>query len=304
MNEAHLTKPPNGTAARPLVIALLGVLALVGLSPALAASRGADYPAAPRLERGQSLSDAVRFLGKQAGVSVDWALKEDYWLDNDLDLPGQGLEQDVQWAIDSYKPKGALTRVVARATGRTLKVSRSERLAAPSPPVAVAKPAVASPPVKVPVAASAPEPVRSQQPAMGATALELAPLRTSVTVPAPIIAAAQPAKPVTTSPVAATPALAPAPASLVNAPAAIPAQVWKAANGSTLQTAVRDWAQRAGWTVVWNDKRPDLEIVGTVEVSGDIVKAVSYLFDVYRRSGATYAVDIYTQQKLVLVKDN
>lgn len=302
MKETHLPKRPNGYAARPLAIALSGVLALVGLAPALAAGRSSDYPAAPRLERGQSLSDAVRFLGKQAGVTVEWSLKEDYWLDNDLDLPGHGLERDVQWAIDSYKPKGALTRVVARSTGRTLKVSRSERAAMAPSPARVESRVV--PPQATPTSPAAIPPVRAQLPAMGATALELAPLRVAGSVPAPAAAAATPVKSVPAAAVVAPLAAAIAPPSVVDAPPVLPQQVWRATNGSTLQTAVRDWAQRAGWTVVWDDKRPDLEIVGTVEVSGDIVKAVSYLFDVYRRSGATYAVDIYTQQKLVLVKDN
>ena len=80
-------------------------------------------------------------------------------------------------------------------------------------------------------------------------------------------------------------------------------EIWRAPHGSTLQTTIRDWAARKNWALVWNDERPDLEVVGNVEVTGDLVDAVTYLFDVYRKSGAKFSVDIYTKQQLILVKE-
>lgn len=107
----------------------------------------------------------------------------------------------------------------------------------------------------------------------------------------------------------ATPAT-PARAAVTAAPAApvapvapvIPTKTWTAANGTTLQSTIKLWAKDAGWAVAWNDERPDLEVVGTVSVPGTLVDAVSYLFNVYQRSGAKYDVELYTEQKLVLVK--
>lgn len=276
------------THALPGTIALL----LAVTSATLPAHAAGDYPPAPRLEQGQSLRTAITDLAKTAGMKLDWGIKEDYWLEYDLDLPGKGLAEDVQWAIDSYKSKGAMARVLARVEGRTLKVGRMQR----DPSLALATPGPSLP-------------VRPE-----ALALESHPPRAAATSPQRKTAASKlPAATAAVSPAASTPALVPmakdstmsVPALVAPAPAAMapPAQTWVARNGSTLQTAVKDWTQKAGWTLIWNDKRPDLEIVGNVEVKGDVVKAVSYLFDVYRRSGASYTVDIYTQQKLVLVKE-
>lgn len=80
-------------------------------------------------------------------------------------------------------------------------------------------------------------------------------------------------------------------------------QVWNASNGSTLQATVADWARRAGWAMTWEDDRPDLEVIGTVSTRGSFIDAVGYLFDVYHRSGATYDVTLFAEQKLVLIRN-
>lgn len=77
---------------------------------------------------------------------------------------------------------------------------------------------------------------------------------------------------------------------------------WVARNGSTLRTTIQDWASTAGWAVHWNDERPDLRVIGTVEASGSFESATAKLFDIYQRSGASFAVELYPQQKLVLVR--
>lgn len=85
--------------------------------------------------------------------------------------------------------------------------------------------------------------------------------------------------------------------------AQVPDRTWLAHNGDTLKDTISNWAKQQNWVLVWNDKRPDLEVVGNVEVEGDLVDAVTYLFDIYRRSGAKFAVDVYTKQQLILVKE-
>jgi len=82
-----------------------------------------------------------------------------------------------------------------------------------------------------------------------------------------------------------------------------PAPKWVARNGSTLQATVREWAAEAGWAVVWNDEQPDLRVVGTIESHGTFAAAASQLFEIYHRSGAAFDVELYPQQKLVLVRN-
>lgn len=88
------------------------------------------------------------------------------------------------------------------------------------------------------------------------------------------------------------------------APEVVPAAPeWVAAHGATLRSTIEDWSRKAGWVVTWNDERPDLRVIGTVRTEGSFTDAVKYLFDVYHRSGATYDVTLYAEQKLVLVRN-
>lgn len=83
-----------------------------------------------------------------------------------------------------------------------------------------------------------------------------------------------------------------------------PAPAWRAINGSTLKGTVSTWARTAGWVVSWDEASPDLEVVGTVEARGSFIDAITYLFDVYHRSGATYDVTLFSEQKLLLVRNS
>lgn len=88
------------------------------------------------------------------------------------------------------------------------------------------------------------------------------------------------------------------------APEVMPAAPeWVAAHGATLRSTIEDWSRKAGWVVTWNDERPDLRVIGTVRTEGSFTDAVKYIFDVYHRSGATYDVTLYAEQKLVLVRN-
>lgn len=172
-------------------------------------------------------------------------------------------------------------------------------------PLALEQPsaALALAPMPAPLAPTTPTPVPTSQ----LQAAEPAMRQHAMPAPAPkpqVVATAAPTPSIDTAPaVVKAPTVAQAP---VNSPRvttpAVPAKTWTAANGSTLQSTIKAWAKEAGWVVAWNDERPDLEVVGTVNVPGSLVDAVSYLFNVYQRSGADYDVELYTEQKLVLVK--
>lgn len=86
-------------------------------------------------------------------------------------------------------------------------------------------------------------------------------------------------------------------------PPASSGPTWVASNGATLRETISRWANKAGWVLSWDDERPDLEVVGTVNTNGSFIDAVTYLFDVYHRSGVTYDVTLFAEQKLVLVRN-
>lgn len=121
----------------------------------------------------------------------------------------------------------------------------------------------------------------------GAVELELAGVDREVVTPPPEVAL--PVHPVPPAPPVPTPAP--------------PGQMWSAVNGMTLQSTVMAWARKADWAISWDEASPDLEVVGTVETRGTFIDAITYLFDVYHRSGATYDVTLFSEQKLVLVRN-
>lgn len=176
-------------------------------------------------------------------------------------------------------------------------------LALETPPTSVTEGAVAPPagPTPAPAVARAPTPT----PALEAPTPPR-PLATSAKRPATRAAAA----PLELQPAAETPVQSvvavDAAASPTREPKAAeaPAERWVATNGSTLKGTLQDWARRANWVVMWDDPRPDYEVIGTVATSGSFIDAVQNIFQIYNRSGAAYDVTLFAEQKLVLIRNS
>lgn len=105
------------------------------------------------------------------------------------------------------------------------------------------------------------------------------------------------------TPAAAQAKPAPEPDAKPAAPS-VPAQRWVASNGTTLKGTLQDWARRADWVVMWDDPRPDYEVIGTVATTGSFIDAVKNIFQIYNRSGAAYDVTLFAEQKLVLIRNS
>lgn len=89
------------------------------------------------------------------------------------------------------------------------------------------------------------------------------------------------------------------------APIVVPLEVWRGEKGGTLRTELQRWAERAGWTLIWNAKKgPDEVNYGLpapVEFEGTFDQAVAAWIKRYEKAKIPLYVDIQQSQKVVHV---
>ncbi|WP_321876065.1 toxin co-regulated pilus biosynthesis Q family protein [Burkholderia cenocepacia] len=95
------------------------------------------------------------------------------------------------------------------------------------------------------------------------------------------------------------PAAAPPAASEVPANQAAQAQ-WRLLQGTSLHEGLKLWTDSMNYELVW-DAPYDFPIRASLSFSGDLVGAITQLFDAYRLADRPLQVDIYEEQHLVRV---
>lgn len=76
---------------------------------------------------------------------------------------------------------------------------------------------------------------------------------------------------------------------------------WSAAQGQTLRQVVENWAQQAGYQLVW-DANYDYPIRAKLQFNLPFIEAIQRLFNAYLFADRPFLVDVYQQQKLVYVR--
>lgn len=85
-------------------------------------------------------------------------------------------------------------------------------------------------------------------------------------------------------------------------PAAAPSAAtgWRIHAGSTLRQTIDQWASAARYQVVWH-ARHGFNIEADANFPGDFLTAVKNLFDSYEAADAPLYVDVYPDQRLLVV---
>ncbi|WP_250625584.1 toxin co-regulated pilus biosynthesis Q family protein [Pinirhizobacter soli] len=79
-----------------------------------------------------------------------------------------------------------------------------------------------------------------------------------------------------------------------------PNPTWRIRTGSTLRLTLTEWANTARYKVVW-EARHGFDIEADATIPGDFVAAVTALFDAYRSAAPALYVDIYPDQRIIVV---
>ncbi|KVR89451.1 toxin co-regulated pilus biosynthesis Q family protein [Burkholderia vietnamiensis] len=85
-----------------------------------------------------------------------------------------------------------------------------------------------------------------------------------------------------------------------SAPAAPVVMSWIAKSGSTLRTAVTEWATKEGWQVVWGPTF-DYPIVSQLSFDGSFLDAIVGVFRSYEKADRPLLVDVHAAQKLLYI---
>lgn len=91
----------------------------------------------------------------------------------------------------------------------------------------------------------------------------------------------------------------PAPATVI--PPVDAEEVWIAAVGQSLRSVLREWGDRAGWTVVWQSDR-EYPIDAAATFSGDFITAASQLFDGFATATPAPSAHFYKGNHVLLVE--
>lgn len=83
-------------------------------------------------------------------------------------------------------------------------------------------------------------------------------------------------------------------------PTAPVVQSWIAKSGSTLRTAVTEWATKEGWQVVWGPTF-DYPIVAQLSFDGSFLDAIVEIFRSYEKADRPLLVDVHAAQKLLYI---
>jgi type IV pili sensor histidine kinase/response regulator len=79
---------------------------------------------------------------------------------------------------------------------------------------------------------------------------------------------------------------------------------WLAVSGQDLHQVAENWAQQAGYVLKWMPNYPSpytYPIMADLNFRGKFISALTQLFNAYRMADRPFRVDIYKQQRLVVV---
>ncbi|EJZ60942.1 PilL (plasmid) [Pseudomonas fluorescens R124] len=199
--------------------------------------------------------------------------------------------------------------------------------APPVPPIAAPVPAVSIPTPRAPIVFGSPPATTPQQPAVATASpgsLGWAPGSSSTTTPPGrlpvaslatpakppvVVAAAEPAKPVTLPPKVFTAPPAPpvpviAPVAKPIKPTPIPKPVWEAKPGDSLRGVIKSWSQRANYEVAWEAEDLDYPIDAPLRFEGTYEEAVAGIFQLYEKADRSFVVDGRRAQHRLNVSEN
>lgn len=77
--------------------------------------------------------------------------------------------------------------------------------------------------------------------------------------------------------------------------------IWSATQGQTLREVIENWAQQAGYQLVW-DANYDYPIRAKLQFNLPFIDAIQRLFNAYLFADRPFLVDVYQHQKLVYVR--
>jgi hypothetical protein len=78
-------------------------------------------------------------------------------------------------------------------------------------------------------------------------------------------------------------------------------ELWIAATGRLLRDVLKEWGDRAGWTVVWTSDR-EYPIEASATFSGDFTKAASQLFEGFSTVAPAPSAHFYKGNRVLLVE--
>ncbi|OLU25489.1 hypothetical protein BVH03_17705 [Pseudomonas sp. PA15(2017)] len=177
-----------------------------------------------------------------------------------------------------------VTRQVAFSLRPGYQVPAQQR---PRSPAAVAGTPVVSPPKAV-IISTAP-PSTSVTATASADHLDVEVAKSGSTGATPIPASSATAAIVSVPP--------PAPASKP------PTQIWSAESGSTLRDSVEAWAEKAGWTLIWEQDDLNYPIVAPLRFEGSFQEAIDQVFPLYDKAPRSFVVDGSSSQRFVHIAE-
>lgn len=77
---------------------------------------------------------------------------------------------------------------------------------------------------------------------------------------------------------------------------------WNIPIGTMLSVAMRQWAEKWGWTLIWNAD-VDYRIAAPIHIQADFIEGVTQVLDAYRRSDRPLWGDWQEQQKILVVRE-
>lgn len=75
---------------------------------------------------------------------------------------------------------------------------------------------------------------------------------------------------------------------------------WTLTKGGSVSSGLREWAQQAGWTLVW-DMPKDWVVPNGVVFQGDFASAASQVIEALSKNGADVRADVYAANKTFVV---
>ncbi len=82
-----------------------------------------------------------------------------------------------------------------------------------------------------------------------------------------------------------------------------PEPIWFARTGSTLHESVLQWANEAGWNVLWMAEDLDYPIIADLRYEGPFEQAVTKIFRAYEKAERPFWVNGNSMQKALVVME-
>lgn len=79
---------------------------------------------------------------------------------------------------------------------------------------------------------------------------------------------------------------------------------WILEPGKTLKTNLTDWAEKAGWRLVWSVKNTDFNIENAATITGSFNEAINSVMQAYAEGSNPLAANIYEDNKVVEIIDH